>query len=272
MQLERYLEVAERAARQAGQVLRDWKGKFDVREKARADLVTDADLAAQERIRSILLEQFPDHGFLGEEQQNGTTSSGPRPNDGAAAEFRWIVDPLDGTTNYVHQVPFYSVSIALEHNGRPLVGVVYDPVRDACFRAAEGQGAWEGTERLEVSRVESLEEALVVTSFPPGVRRTDQQVEYFLRVLTRTQSVRRTGSAALNLAYVASGQFDAFWSTSLKAWDLAAGILLVAEAGGRTSDLDGRSRPLEEPRLLSTNGTRLHDELVQLFASSTGES
>ncbi|MFW6125305.1 MAG: inositol monophosphatase family protein [Pirellulales bacterium] len=253
MELDNYLAVAERAARDAGRLLRQWRGKFDVREKAPADLVTDADLAAQQCIRDILLGEFPDHGFLAEEE--GTAADRP-------GTLRWIVDPLDGTTNYVHGVPFYAVSIGLEREGRPIVGVLYDPVRDACFRAAEGKGTWCGQQRLIVSTASSLHEALVVTSFPPGIRRSDKQVEYFLRVLGQAQSVRRTGSASLNLAYIAMGKFDAFWSTSLSAWDMAAGVLLVTEAGGRCTDLDGSPLRLEGRRLLATNGTTLHEEFV----------
>lgn len=258
MQGDEYLQAAEEAARSAGRVLLDWRGKFSVRLKGRADLVTDADLDAQKTIRDLLLGRFPDHGFLGEEEGHSANRDG---------EYRWIVDPLDGTTNYVHGVPFYAVSIGLEHHGKLLAGVIYDPERDHCYRAAAGQGAWLGDERLSVSQPESLDDALVVTSFPPGVERSDRQVENFLRVLVRSQAVRRTGSAAMNLAYVAAGKFDAFWSTSLHPWDLAAGVLLVAEAGGRTTRIEGGEFDLMQPELLSTNGTGLHEAIASCFAS-----
>ena len=255
--LDAYLDTAEGAAREAGKLLVHWEGQLRVRSKGRADLVTDADLAAQRTIREVVLDRFPDHGFLAEEGEARSTGQ----------EFRWIVDPLDGTTNYVHGYPFYAVSIALERAGELLVGVVYDPLRDECFRAARGQGAWLAEQALKVSRTGSLADALVVTSFPPGVQRGDEQVEYFLRVLERGQSVRRTGSAALNLAYVTSGRFDAFWATSLYPWDVAAGVLLVNEAGGRCTTLEGQPYHPDSPRLLVSNGTVLHDEIQSLLTA-----
>jgi myo-inositol-1(or 4)-monophosphatase len=261
VQLDQYLQAAEEAARAGGRVLLGWAGKFDVRLKGRADLVTSADLDSQKTIRDLLLGRFPDHGFLGEEEGNRANRDG---------EYRWIVDPLDGTTNYVHGVPFYAVSIALERRGKPLVGVIYDPVRNHCYRAAAGMGAWLDDEPLRVSQTDSLDDALVVTSFPPGVGRRDRQVEHFLRVLVRSQSVRRTGSAAMNLAYVAAGRFDAFWSNSLHPWDLAAGVLLVAEAGGRTTGIEGDRFEIASPELLASNGTHLHEVLTALFSSCDG--
>lgn len=249
--LEEYLQTAELAARKAGSLLKDWTGKLGVRQKAKADLVTEADLASQKAIREVLLTRYPEHGFLGEEGHAAHQDH----------EFVWVVDPLDGTTNYVHDCPFFSVSIALRKSRELLVGVVYDPIQDECFCAIHGYGAWLGDKRLHVSQIDSLSEALVVTSFPPGVQRDHPQIECFLNILDKSQSLRRTGSAALNLVYVASGRFDAFWAPSMNAWDVAAGVLILNESQGKCTDFENRPYWIDDPRLLSSNGTTLHDQI-----------
>ena len=256
--LDEFVAIAEQAARRGGEILKNWEGQLGVRSKGRADLVTEADLASQKAIRELVLGKFPDHGFLGEED----------PVEPEGKEFVWVVDPLDGTTNYVHRCPFYSVSVALKRNDELMAGVVFDPELGESFCAARGHGAWLGTKRLRVSETNCLSDALVVTSFPPGVQKGDEQVRHFLNVLERGQSVRRTGSAALNLAYVAAGRFDAFWATSMHSWDVGAGVLLVAEAGGRCSQFNGQPYQIDDARLLSSNGTDLHEEIAGLIGES----
>ncbi|UUO05623.1 inositol monophosphatase [Blastopirellula sp. J2-11] len=249
-----YLTTCETAARAAGQVLLDWQGKFRVREKGRADLVTEADIEAQKAIQKIVLGDFPEHGFLGEEEDPANAAS-------AQYEFRWIADPLDGTTNYVHGLANYSVSLALQHHGEVIVGVVYDPVHDQCFAAERGQGATLNGAKLQVSEITDLEGALVAVSFAPGIERDSPEIEQFIEVLVRCQAVRRLGSAALNLAYVAAGNLDAYWASSVKIWDVAAGVLLVEEAGGVLRGVGGEPLDWNRPHVVAAATPELHDQL-----------
>lgn len=251
-----YKRVCEQAARAGGAVLLDWAGRFAVREKGPANLVTEADLASQEIIRKTVLGAFPEHGFLAEE--DAFVASRDR-------GLRWIVDPLDGTTNYVHGVPGFVVSIALVQEDRVLVGVIYDPSRNECYLAAVGEGAFLDGRRLKVSNVESLAQALVGESFPPGVKRDDPEIRQSIEVLVRCQGTRRTGSTALNLCYVAAGRFDAYWTLSTHPWDVAAGVLMVQEAGGLVSDLGGGPLDLNRPRPLAVSTSALGRELGALF-------
>jgi myo-inositol-1(or 4)-monophosphatase len=256
MNLPQAAQVAEYAARQAGHLLEEWGDKFTVSEKSRANLVTEADFASQQRIHQILSDAFPDHGYLGEE---GLSS--PAGESGC----RWIIDPLDGTGNYVHRFPYYGVSIALEAEGELVVGVVYDPNRDEMFSAIRGGGSKLNETPISVSRNEPLQESMLMASLPVVSDVTDPAVERFLRVIPRAQSVQRSGSAALNLSNVAAGRLDGFWSTSLKPWDMAAGVLLVIEAGGSVTQIDGSPFLVDEPDLLATNGMSLHAELEKLL-------
>ncbi|HVX63556.1 MAG TPA: inositol monophosphatase family protein [Pirellulales bacterium] len=251
-----YKTVCERAARAGGAVLLDWAGRFAVREKGPADLVTEADLASQEAIQKILLDAFPDHGFLAEEN-----CSIPSQKDG----LRWIVDPLDGTTNYVHGLPVYAVSIALEQSGKLLAGTVYNPVAEECYVAAQGHGAELNGKPLRVSQTASLDQALVAASLPAKVRRDDPDIKDFLEVTLRCRAVRRMGSSALNLCYLAAGRFDAYWARSTKAWDIAAGLLMVREAGGVVSSLSGGEPDLADPQFVSACTPALHQEISQLL-------
>ena len=253
-----FLELAIQAARRAGAVLQECKKQFTVREKGGpADLVTDADVAAQEVIHDLIHARFPDHDFLGEEGLLRNTGTTP---------YRWIIDPLDGTSNYVHGFPYYAVSIGLECAGELIAGVIFDPNRDELFSAVRGQGARLNGHPIRASQVPSLRDAMVVASFPPGVRPDSPAIRRFLQVLPHAQTIHRTGSAALNLAYVASGRLEAFWSASLKPWDIAAGVLIVREGGGRVTQMSGRDLDIEVPDLLSSNGTALHTELQGLLA------
>lgn len=254
------LETCESAARAGGRELLAWRGRFQTRQKAPADLVTDADMASQVAVRNEILARFPDHAFLGEEQ--------PR-YDLQVAEDQviWIADPLDGTTNYVHGYPFYSVSVAVARGKQLLAGVVYDPLTDECFAAEHGSGAWRNGERLRTSEVPTVGEALVAVSLPPRVSADAPDLLDFVRVAQVSQAVRRSGSAALNLAYVASGRLDAFWATSINAWDVAAGVLLILEAGGIVTGRDGAGFDLWKPHFVAAAGSGLHSELLGVLGS-----
>lgn len=251
------LAIATKAARQAGAVLQEWSKKFTVKEKSRANLVTEADVNAQAAIVSVIRSRYPDHSFLGEEDLDVA---------GVTSDFRWIIDPLDGTTNYVHGFPFYAVSIALECAGELAVAVIYDPTRDEVFSAIKSGGAFLNGQRIEPSESDALSDGFCVASLPPGARGNEPQVAQFLRVLPHARTVQRTGSAALNLSYVACGRIDAYWSGSLKPWDQAGGALIVTEAGGKVSKFDGSKFDIELPNLLASNGRGLHGELSKLLA------
>ncbi len=256
--IQEFVEIATQAARVAGKVLEDWAGQFTVSEKGRSDLVTEADVAAQQAIYDIIHPQFPAHGFLGEEGL--LKSSGE-------SGYRWVIDPLDGTSNYVHRFPYYAVSIGLEFQHEMIVGVVFDPTRDELFAASRGQGATLNGQSLQTTRFSRLDQALVLASFPYGVAPDSVPIRRFLAALGCAQAVHRSGSSALNLAYVAAGRMDGYWSTSLKPWDMAAGSLIVTEAGGRVTQLSGRPLDIEVPDVLASNGTPLHDEMAELLSS-----
>ena len=254
-------KVCVEAAKIGGQILLNWRGRFAVREKARFDLVTEADVAAQEAIRSHLLDAFPDHGFLGEED----SSHPPRPASGSGQGYCWIVDPLDGTTNYVHGLKNYCTSVALESENRVIVAAVFDPEANECYTAMLGQGAFLNQDRLKTTPVCTLKEALVAGSFPPFVQRDSVDVHTFLQFLERSQSIRRLGSAALNLCYLAAGRLDAYWAMHLKSWDMAAGMLIVQEAGGIVTAPDGGPVQLHCPQLVASATRPLHDEILTII-------
>jgi len=259
--LTEYLEAASEAARRGAAVLENWRSRFQVREKGRFDLVTDADLCSQNAIRAYLHECFPSHGFLGEEDPN------PKVKRGAGEPPLWIVDPLDGTTNYVHDCPMYCVSIGVWLDGAMVVGVVFDPRHDELFAAAKGQGAFLNGQRLQTSQTTTLSEALLATGFPPDVRGQERVLAWWRYFSLHAQSLRRTGSTALNLAYVAAGRFDGYWAFDNHVWDVAGGIVLVEEAGGKVSALDGSENDPFHPAGLASNGP-LHETL--LHAMRTG--
>jgi myo-inositol-1(or 4)-monophosphatase len=246
--LATYREAAIEAARRAAAVIEDWRQRFQVREKGRFDLVTEADVASQQTIRTYLAERFPDHGFLGEEEP------GPRGRPAADAPPTWIVDPIDGTTNYVHDVPMYCVSIGLWAENDLVVGVVLDPSRPELFEAAKGQGAWLNGRRLQTSRAARLEEALLATGFPADMRGQERTLAWWRHFSLRTRSLRRTGSTALNLAYVAAGRFDGYWAFDNHAWDVAGAVVLVREAGGIITNADGTPFDPFTPDGVASNG------------------
>jgi myo-inositol-1(or 4)-monophosphatase len=256
--LSDYLDAAHEAARRGAAVLLEWRQRFQVREKGRFDLVTEADLGSQQAIRAYLQERFPDHGFLGEEDK----ASQQRPGPGAPPT--WIVDPLDGTTNYVHDFPMYCVSIGLEVAGELVVGVVYDPVRQEMFAAAKGQGAWLGDRRLQTTSVARLDEALLTTGFPSDLRGREQVLDWWRVFSYRARSLRRTGSTAINLAYLAAGRCDGYWAFDNNVWDVAAGVVLVREAGGVLANVDGSEYDPYSPDAVASNGP-LQAELLDCF-------
>ena len=260
--IDEYLRVCEEAVRIGGQVIQGWVGRFEVRQKGPADLVTQADLASQEAVRRAVLGAFPAHCLLGEEKKPGEPAA-------ARAEYRWIVDPLDGTTNFVHGVPHYSVSLALERNGELLVGAVYDPILDECFTAAVGQGARLNGRPIHTSSVSTLSETLAAVGFPPNVRRDAPDLMLFLEMTCRCQGIRRTGSSALNLCYLAAGRFDVYWSYSTKIWDVAAGALILREAGGHITSPTGGDFRLEEAHFLAAANRELHAKLHDVAATIT---
>jgi myo-inositol-1(or 4)-monophosphatase len=257
--LPHYLATCERAARAGGAVLLDWVDRFDVREKGPSDLVTQADLASQEAIRTVLLAEYPLHTLVGEESDQ---------TQGLASEYCWVVDPLDGTTNYVHRLPHFAVSVALLHLGEPIVGVVLDPVHDECFAAARGHGARLNGQPIHTSNVQKLGGALVAASFAAKVKRGSLEIDQFVAAALNCQAVRRTGSAALNLCYLAAGRFDAFWALSTYVWDIAAGVLIVEEAGGVATSLDGGKLEMAAPHPVAAANAALHGQFLDLLRNA----
>jgi myo-inositol-1(or 4)-monophosphatase len=250
-----YLDAACEAARRGAAVLEQWRAKFSVREKGHSDLVTEADLGSQRAVREYLAGRFPTHGFVGEEEGAPRT----RPEPGAPPT--WIVDPLDGTTNYVHDIPAYCVSIGLLVDGELAVGVILDPRLNELFAAAKGRGATLNGKPLHTSKSTRLADAVLSTGFPPDVRGQERTLDYWRHFAFITRSLRRTGSTALNLAYVAAGRFDGYWAFDNYAWDVAAGAVLVREAGGIVTNVDGSPFDAFTPDGLASNGP-LHPLLL----------
>lgn len=252
-----FLTAAAEAARLGGQRLEEWGERFTAREKSPANLVTEADLASQKAIFDHLHGLFPDHRFLGEEGLLLEEGNSP---------YRWIIDPLDGTSNYVHRFPYYAVSIGLEENGKLIAGVIYDPNRDEMFAAKAGEGATLNGRPIHVSDVSLLSNAMCMASLPVKVDRNHPSLKRFVQILELAQTVQRTGSAALNLCAVACGRIEAFWSNSLQPWDMAAGVLIVEEAGGKvTTTCQDKPFSVAVPDVLASNGLELHDSLVRAF-------
>jgi myo-inositol-1(or 4)-monophosphatase len=259
--LTSYLSVCEEAARSAGKILMEMLGTISVRHKADIhDLVTEADIAAQKTIESIVLGAFPEHRFLGEE---GNIT--PQSQQGSS-EFCWIVDPLDGTTNYVHGVPLFGTSIGSAQGTNVLCGVFFNPMTDEFFSAAQGQGAFLNGKRIHSSTWQTFHESLVSVSFPTMVQPGSPDLTAFLRTIPVCQAVRRTGSTVLNLAYVAAGRFDATWAYTCHPWDIAAGIVLVKEAGGVISKPDGSPTDFNDPApVLATANETLHQKFAAVL-------
>ena len=258
--LQDFRAASSAAAQLAAEVLLDWQGKFSVRSKAPSDLVTEADEAAQKVIKEYLLDRFPDHDFLGEEAQEERTHSI------GDADFIWVVDPLDGTTNYVHGFPYFCVSIALVAKGELLAGTILNPTNGECFSAAAECGAQLNGQPIQVSNTGHMNEALLAASFPAEVDRNSVEVSRFLRMLDASRSIRRLGAAALNLANVAAGRIDGYWGSTPHAWDVAAGLLLVREAGGIVTNISGNAFDIDRPNFIATATETLHAELKPLLS------
>lgn len=254
------LDVATDAARAAGVLLRGHQREFlNVQRKGIVDLVTDADIASEQLIAERISAAFPEDTLLAEE---GTRAASNQTNG-----RRWIVDPLDGTTNYAHNYPMYAVSIALEVDGAVQVGVVYVPVLDEMFAAVYGAGAMLNGEHIRVSDTDTLIDAMLCTGFAYDPEIRPQNVRYWDAFLEQTQAVRRDGAAALDLCYVACGRYDGFWERELSPWDVAAGALLVREAGGVTSDYAGGPLDIYAREAVASNG-RIHSLMLQTLATS----
>jgi myo-inositol-1(or 4)-monophosphatase len=256
-----FASVSNAAALAGGKLLMDMWHKVEGKEKGPRDLVSEADLASQQAIRHILLDAFPTHNFIGEED----TAAAQAAAITTTAEYTWVVDPLDGTTNYLHKLPTFSVSIALMHKGEILCGTVYDPVAKECFHAIRGGGAWVNNTPIRTSGCQHAHQALVAASFSPFVKRDSREVTRFVEALVSCQAVRRLGSAALNLSYVAAGRLDAYWATAVKLWDVAAGMLLVQEAGGIVAPLGNPTINLLKPEFVATATPQLMPELLEIL-------
>lgn len=258
--IEQLLVTCEQAARVGGKQLLAWRGRFSTREKAERDYVTDADLASQEAIHAVILERFPDHGFLGEESADFNQLQQP---------YCWVVDPLDGTTNYIHDYPFFAVSVAVAQAGRLVAGAILDPLREELFLAAKGKGATLNGEPTASSGATELRESLLAVSFPPKLHVEMPDVKAFLQIAPLCRAVRRTGSAALNLAYVACGRLDAHWAFEINPWDSAAGVLLVQESGGVATSVLGDEFDLSSGDYLVAATAEMHRALRPLMVASS---
>ena len=253
------LNFAINLARDAGHLLVQRLGTAKVSNKGDIDLVTEADIAAENLIVERIRSYYPQHGILAEE-------SGEAVMVGKRSEWKWIIDPLDGTTNYAHGYPCFGVSIALEREGQLEIGVVYDPMRDEMFAAERGQGATLNDRRIRVSSVEDLNKAMVCTGFPYNVREREDFAREFANFTMAAQAVRRDGSAALDLAYVACGRFDGFWEDGLHSWDMAAGALLITEARGKITNYKDQPVDIYNEQVLATNGL-IHDAMKRVLGT-----
>lgn len=255
---DEFLAQAVDIAREAGAILRDRYGReHEVRYKGPVDLVTEADAASEALIAGRLRAAYPDHQLLAEE---GAREAG----DKSSSPYRWVVDPLDGTTNYAHGFPHFAVSIGLERDRAPLVGVVYDPLRDELFAAARGQGATLNGHPIQVSTTQQLLRSVLATGFSYDLQHRVGQAAAWQAFLVRVQSLRQTGSAALNLCYVAAGRLDGYWERGIAPWDVAAGALIAMEAGASITDFDGGSFVADDREVAASNRL-LHNDLLQIL-------
>jgi myo-inositol-1(or 4)-monophosphatase len=262
--LNAYLAAAIEAARVGAAELERWRGKFVIREKGRADLVTEADESSQKLIKDVLMGHFPDHVFIGEEDSVGKSPNDVRP--AADAPPAWVVDPLDGTANYAHDIPAYCVSIGLWHAGRAIVGVILDPRQNELFSAAAGQGAFLNGKPIRVSSVPDLASAMLSTGFPANYQKQMRNLEAWKKLTGQAQSIRRNGSTALSMAYVAAGRFDGYWAYDNYPWDVLAGAALIAEAGGTLCATDGTAFDPYRPDLVAGNPAVQRELLALLLA------
>ncbi|HQP25190.1 MAG TPA: inositol monophosphatase family protein [Smithellaceae bacterium] len=243
-------------ARKSGALLKEkFSQKHQIHYKGEINLVTEADQMSEALIIEAINRNFPEHGILSEES----------PAIAGAGKMRWIVDPLDGTTNYAHGFPVFCVSIALENDGKVVMGVIYDPMREELFSAVRGKGAYLNGKKLSVSSIRDISRSLLATGFPYDIRESrENNLDYFNRMAVNVQAIRRAGAAALDLAYLAAGRFDGFWELKLKPWDTAAGCLMVEEAGGRISDIKGDRWHLQSANILASNGF-IHEQMIKIL-------
>ena len=254
--MDRILEFAVHLAFEAGRIQKShFQQSHSIRHKGEINIVTEVDMECQARIMSLINERFPEDLIISEEKENVF--------DGH--ENRWIVDPVDGTTNYAHGYPFFCTSIAYEKEGQVICGVVYNPIFDELFFAERGKGSYLNGQRLAVSRTSDMKQALLVTGFPYDVATSRaNNIDHFVAFLYRAQAVRRDGSAALNLSYVAAGRFDAFWELKLNPWDTAAGLLVLTEAGGMATDFSGAPFDIYQGQIVASNGV-IHEEMLRVL-------
>jgi myo-inositol-1(or 4)-monophosphatase len=258
------LKAAIEAAKAAGKIHRRFYGKtleVKIKKGNTLNLVTQVDKACEKKIQSILHKRFPAFNFWGEEGGQGAGNS----------EYTWVVDPLDGTTNFAHAYPFFCVSIALVKDKEPVVGVIYDVMNSECFTAEKGKGAFLNGRRIKVSTVSSLSKSFLSTGFAYGVKETLYNFENFKNFVLNSQGVRRDGSAAMNLAYVAVGRFDGFWERGIQAWDMAAAVCLIREAGGKVTDISGKPYDLLAQNALASNG-KIHQQMHKLLWAGPDEN
>jgi myo-inositol-1(or 4)-monophosphatase len=249
------LSIATQIAREAGALLMEhFQRHVTIEYKGDADLVTIADRKSEALIRERLREHWPEHDIMGEEEGLQDTGS----------DYRWYVDPLDGTTNFAHGFPVFCVSMALDYKGKRIAGVIYDPTRDELFAAEQGSGSYLNDQPIRVSKTARLAESLLATGFPSHKRHKNPNIFFYHQITLRTHGVRRAGSAALDLCYVASGRFDGFWEFNLNPWDTAAGVLIVEEAGGKVTNFHGGPFELSSRETLASNGL-LHESLLLEF-------
>ena len=257
-----WLATAIDVVLRAGEIqMRHLGGDLQVEKKGPIDLVTMVDLEVERMCRDTIAERFPDHGVLAEELENETGRMGDR--------HRWVFDPVDGTVNYAHGLPIFCSCLSLEVDGRPEVAAVFDPTRRELFTAERGVGAWLNGARLRVSDAGSVLDAMLCTGFPYDVHETvDEVMGLFCAFVARARAVRRLGSAALDLCYVAAGRVDGFWEQRLQPWDLSAASLVVEASGGRVSRFDGTPFDTECGQIVASNG-RIHDEMIAMIAGSS---
>lgn len=259
MNWDHYLKTAKEAAERAGGMLKtNIDASRRIEYKGPVNLVTNFDRRAQKILFEHLSTRFPEHDFMAEEDLCEERGS----------DFRWIIDPLDGTTNYTHRFPVFCVSIALEVSGRITLGVIYDPMRGEMFSAIKGKGAALNGKKITVSSERELDKSLLSTGFPYDIRESEENnLDHFSRFITKAQAVRRCGSAAIDLCYVASGRFDGFWELKLAPWDVAAGVLIVEEAKGRISDFRGHEFSIYDKEILASNSL-IHDQMIAVLRLS----
>ncbi len=259
--MSNYLEIAIDIARESGALLTEmYKTPMAISYKRPSDIVTEADRRSEALIIERLHQTFPSHAVLSEEGGGQKIQS----------DYCWHVDPLDGTTNFAHKFPVFSVTLGLVYKGDVIAGVVFDPTRGEMFAAEKGAGAYQNGERLQVSKNAKLSESLLATGFPPFDDRHDLNMRLFLEFTLRSHGIRRAGSAALDLCSVAAGRFEAFWELRLNSWDMAAGCLMITEAGGRVSSLAGEPHKIAPVEIFASNGL-VHDEMLAVFREVMGK-